>query len=86
MVYLAAFTLNFLLELSFAVLDQVVLHAAHELSHVAHDDLRPRLPRLLGARDEVVYVLRERGALVGGQVQRVRSYRRAASASLSCPL
>lgn len=67
------------------MLDQVVLHAGHELAHVAHHHLRPRLARVLGARDEVVHVLRERGALVGGQVQRIGADRGAGAGGVAGP-
>lgn len=52
--------------------DKVVLHAGHELPHVAHDDLGSLLSGLAGACYEVVDVLRESGGLVRRQVEGVR--------------
>lgn len=45
---------------------QVVLHAGHELPHVAHDDVRRRFLALLGALDEILDVLGEGGGAIGG--------------------
>lgn len=58
---------------------QVVLHAGHELPHVAHDDVRRRLLALLGALDEVLDVLGEGGGAIGRQLERVSSNRRASA-------
>lgn len=56
---------------------QVVLHAGHELPHVAHDDVWRRFLALLGALDEIFDVLGEGGGAIGGQLKRVSSNRRA---------
>lgn len=66
---------HLLLEVALAMLDQIVFHAAHELAHVAHHDLRRRFARLPRAGDEVGDVARECGGGVLGQGQGVRADR-----------
>lgn len=62
--------LHLALKLGLAV-HQVVLHARHELPHVARHHVRTGFLAFLRALDEVVDILRERRRLVGSQSQGV---------------
>lgn len=63
--------------------DQIIFHAGHELPHISHDHLRTDFAGLSGTCNEVVDVLGECCALVGRQMEGVRSDRRAAPSTTS---